>query len=89
MLLPLGSVVRAAFRIPRLGPWLARRRLLARFGWQANRLAPDEIIRPLAPLLTDVEIWRNPKSKISGQGAVIRTFEGINKAHYWVVATVR
>ena len=28
-------------------------------------------------------------AKIAGQGAVIRTFEGINKAHYWVVATVR
>jgi len=89
VVLPLGSLARASFRIPRLGPWLAQRRWLTRFGWQANRLSPDEVIGPLTPLLTDVEIWRNPSSKITGQGAVVRTFEGINKAHYWVVATVR
>ena len=89
IVLPMSSLARASFRIPRLGTWLAQRRWLARLGWQANRLPPDEIIGPLTPLLTDVEIWRNPKSKVSGQGAEIHTFDGINKAHYWVVATVR
>lgn len=89
VLLPTGTVVRAMFRLPKVGPWLARKRPLARLGWQANRLPPDEIIGPLSPLLTDIEVWVNPKVKISGHGAERRTFEGINRHHYWVVATVR
>ncbi len=89
VLLPLGRVVRGLFRIPRIGDWFAQRRFLARLGWQANRLHPDEIIGPLSPLLTDVEIWRNPKSRVSGYKASVKEFSGINSHHYWVVATVR
>lgn len=89
ILLPIGTIVRGLFRIPKLGPWLSQRRLAARLGWQANRLHPDELIGPLAPLITDVEIWRNPKSSITGGGAVNREFDGINPHHYWLVATVR
>jgi SAM-dependent methyltransferase len=50
VLLPLGVVVRGLFRIPKFGSWLSQRRLAARLGWQANRLPPDELIGPLAPL---------------------------------------
>jgi SAM-dependent methyltransferase len=89
VLLPLGAVVRGLFRIPKFGPWLAQRRWAARLGWQANRLPPDDLIEPLAVLLADVEIWRNPKSTISGRGAVVQEFDGINPHHYWLVATVR
>jgi hypothetical protein len=89
LLLPLGVLVRGLFRIPKFGPWLSQRRLAARLGWQANRLQPDELIGPLSPLLTDIEIWRNPKSKISGRGAVVQEFDGINVRHYWLIATVR
>ena len=89
VLLPLGRVVRGLFRIPTFGPWLAQRRMAARIGWQANRLHPDELIGPLAPLITDVEIWRNQKSSLTGTGAVSREFDGINPNHYWLVATVR
>ncbi len=89
VLLPLGSLMRALFRIPRLGPWLARQRWAARLGWQANRLNPDEVIGPLSPLLRNVEVWRNPKSSIHGTDADSKEFEGINKHHYWVVAQVR
>lgn len=89
LILPAASVVRALFRLPKIGPALARRRFLARLGWQANRLAPDEIIDPLSPLLTDVELWRNPASKLETLGATGKTFEGINKNHYWIIATVR
>jgi len=89
VLLPLGAITRAQFRIPKYGPWLAQRRWAARLGWQANRLQPDELIGPLAPLLTDIEIWRNPKSKISGRGAKVQEFDGINPHHYWLIATVR
>jgi SAM-dependent methyltransferase len=89
VLLPIGAVIRTLFRIPKFGPWLSQRRLAARLGWQANRLQPDELIGPLSPLLTDVEIWRNPKSKITGRGAVNQEFDGINPHHYWLIATVR
>ena len=89
ILIPLGALVRAMFRIPKFGPWLSQRRWAARLGWQANRLQPDELIGPLSALLTDIEIWRNPKSKISGRGATEREFDGINRHHYWLIATVR
>jgi SAM-dependent methyltransferase len=89
VLLPLGSAMRAAFGIPGVGPWLSQRRLAARLGWQANRLHPDQIIGPLASQLTDVQVWRHPKSKVSGYGAEIKTFDGINPHHYWIIATIR
>jgi SAM-dependent methyltransferase len=89
VVLPVAAVVRTAFRVPKVGPWLAGRRFLARLGWQANRLSPDDVIGPLSPLLRDVEVWRNPRGRAVGRGAETKTFEGINKHHYWVVATVR
>ena len=89
VLLPLGGLVRLLFRVPGLGGWLSGKRVFARLGWQANRLEPDEIIGPLAPLLRDVEVWRNPKSRTSGYKAAIKEFDGINKHHYWIVATAR
>jgi SAM-dependent methyltransferase len=89
VLLPLGGLMRALFRIPGLGPWLSQRRFAARLGWQANRLQPDELIGPLSPLLTDIEVWRNPKSRISGADATTHEFDGINPHHYWLIATVR
>ncbi len=89
LLLPIGRFVRALFHLPKIGPWLARRRFLARVGWQANRLAPREVLGPLAAQLGDVEVWHNPKSKLTVPGTTSRTFEGINPHHYWVTATVR
>jgi ubiquinone/menaquinone biosynthesis C-methylase UbiE len=89
VILPLSKLMRQLFRVPGLGGWLSRQRVSARLGWQANRLQPDEIIGPLSPLLRDIEIWRNPKSRTSGYKATIREFDGINKHHYWIIATAR
>ncbi len=89
VVLPAGAVVRLLFRVPWIGPRLARVRWLARLGWQANRLAPDAVVGPLAPLLGEVTIWRNPKSKTAAARAGVEEFSGINRHHYWVVATVR
>jgi SAM-dependent methyltransferase len=89
VVLPLGSMMRQLFRIPKVGGWLSSKRVFARLGWQANRLEPDEIIGPLSPLLRDIELWRNPKSRTTGPRAEIREYEGINKHHYWIVATPR
>ena len=89
IILPLSKVMRAMFKLPGLGGFLSRQRVCARLGWQANRLQPDEIIGPLSPLLRDIEVWRNPASRTSGVKAEMREFEGINKHHYWIVATAR
>jgi SAM-dependent methyltransferase len=89
VILPLSATMRVLFRIPGVGGWLSRQRSFARLGWQANRLRPDQIIGPLAPMLRDVELWRNPRSRISGYKASIKEFDGINKHHYWVIATAR
>lgn len=89
LLLPLGRLMRAIFRIPKLGPAIARRRWAARLGWQANRLQPDELIGPLNPLITDIQIWRSPKSHVKGRAAEVKTFDGINRHHYWLIAQVR
>ena len=50
---------------------------------------PDQVIGPLERHLTDIQLWRHSKSKMTGYGAEIKTFDGINPSHYWVVATVR
>ena len=89
VLIPLSKVVRGLFSVPKLGDWLSQKRIITRIGWQANRLNPDEIIGPLAPLFSGVEVWRNPKSHFAGRGAVTQSFIGVNPHHYWVIATVR
>ena len=89
LLLPVSACVRTTFRIPKVGPWLSKQRFVARLGWQANRLDPDAVVGPLSPQLADIQIWRNPNSKVQAYGAETRTFEGINPRHYWVIATVR
>lgn len=85
---PVGSAIRNLYRVPKVGPWLSGRRLLTRIAWQVSRLHPDQVTGPLSPQLTDIEIWTNPKSKLHAYGASMRTFEGINSHHWWLIATV-
>jgi SAM-dependent methyltransferase len=89
LLLPAGRIARTLTTLPSIGAWLASRRFIARLAWQSNRLAPDEIVGPLSPLLTDVQIWRHPRSKVSAYGASIEAWDGLNPHHYWVVGVVR
>jgi ubiquinone/menaquinone biosynthesis C-methylase UbiE len=86
--IPLGAAMRNLFRVPKLGAWLSQRRFLARLAWQASRLHPDQVTGPLSPQLTQIEIWTHPKSKLKAYGASMRTFEGVNPHHWWIVATV-
>jgi ubiquinone/menaquinone biosynthesis C-methylase UbiE len=86
--LPLGAVARAMFRIPRFGTWLSRRRLVTRLAWQASRLHPDQVTGPLSAQITDLEVWVHPSSRLSAYGATMRTFEGVNPHHWWLIATV-
>jgi ubiquinone/menaquinone biosynthesis C-methylase UbiE len=87
---PAGFVVRNLFRVPGIGPWLARHRFLARLGWQANRLAPAEVIGALRDRLGDVAVVRSPKRGAFGvQGTVDTTYVGVHRSHWWLVASVR
>jgi ubiquinone/menaquinone biosynthesis C-methylase UbiE len=88
LLLPTGALIRSLLRIPRFGSWLSQRRTIARLAWQANRLQPDDVIRALPAELADVTVWRHPRSNVFGKGATIRTFDGINPHHWWLVARV-
>lgn len=88
VLIPAGALVRSMYRIPRLGTWLSRQRPVTRLAWQANRLHPDQVTGPLSPQITDIEIWTNPKCKLHAYGATMRTFDGINVHHWWIIATV-
>jgi len=88
VVVPLGTLVRNSFRLPKIGPWLAQTRILARLSWQVSRLHPDEVTGPLSPQITEIELWTNPKSKLKAYGARHRTFIGVNKHHFWIVATV-
>ena len=87
-LLPLGAVTRAVLRLRGIGDWLSQRRAITRLAWQANRLSPDQVLAQIGPHLTDVQVWRHPGNAIVGQGATAHTFDGINRNHWWLVATV-
>lgn len=87
VLWPAGNIVRASWRLPRVGPIIAQRRLPARLGWQANRLTPKEVLAAIGPQLTDVKIFRGPKRRGFGlPGTTDRTFEGVHRSHWWIVA---
>ncbi|MBI4883939.1 MAG: class I SAM-dependent methyltransferase [Actinobacteria bacterium] len=90
VLWPAGKLVRAAWRVPRIGPVIARRRLPARLGWQANRLSPREVLAAIGPSLADISLFRGPKRRGFGlPGTTDRTFVGVHRSHWWVVATVK
>ncbi len=90
VLWPAGKIVRASWRLPRVGPVIAQRRLPARLGWQANRLTPKEVLATIGSSLEDVRIFRGPTRRGFGlPGTTDRTFEGVHRSHWWVVATVK
>ncbi len=88
IVIPAGAVVRSLYRVPKVGDWLSRKRFVTRLAWQASRLHPDEVVGPLAPQITDIEVWTNPKTKLHAFDASMRTFEGVNRHHWWLIATV-
>lgn len=88
VVIPTGALVRSMYRIPTVGGWLSRQRFVTRLAWQANRLHPDQVTGPLSPQLTGIEVWTNPKSRLNAYGASMRTFEGINPHHWWLIAQV-
>ena len=90
VLWPAGSVVRGLWRLPKVGPAIARNRTVARLGWQANRLSPAQVLATVGGRLTDVKIFRSPKRRsFAIAGTADESFEGVHRSHWWLVATVR
>ncbi len=90
--LPVGATARALLRAPGVGSWLSRRRAVTRLAWQANRLDPHQVLGPIQDSLTDVVVWRNPVRGTPLWGvkhATAEHYEGINRNHWWLVATVK
>lgn len=88
VVLPVGKLVRTTFRLPVVGGRLAKNRTVTRLGWQVSRLHPDAVTGPLRPYLTDIEVWTHPTSRLESADGEHRQFDGINKNHWWLVATV-
>lgn len=90
ILWPAGALVRATWRLPRVGPVIARQRVATRLGWQANRLSPREVVPVVGSKLTDVRLYRSPRRRPFGLPATVdATFDGVHPSHWWLVATVR
>jgi SAM-dependent methyltransferase len=92
VVLPAAAAVRGLFRLPGVGSWLSQRRAPTRLAWQVSRLDPHQVVGPIADRVTDVVIWRNPARDAPVWGVASATtgyFEGINRNHWWLVATVR
>ncbi len=90
VLWPAGKLVRASWRLPRVGTKIAQHRLPARLGWQANRLSPPEVLAVLGDSLDSVCIFRGPTRRGFGvDGTADRTFEGVHRSHWWLVAAVK
>lgn len=89
LLWPAGKVVRALWRIPGVGGLLARRRISTRLGWQANRVAPAEVVAALGDSVTGVQIFRSPQRRPFGIASTTDTeFDGVNRSHWWLIARV-
>ena len=88
VLLPLGSIIRAAFRLPRVGEWLSQRRAITRLAWQVSRIAPEQVLDVLEGRIESIAIWTGQSAQPVPPGAVWRHFDGINSNHWWLIASV-
>jgi SAM-dependent methyltransferase len=90
VLFPAGVLVRALWRVPKVGAWLARQRWSTRLGWQANRLAPKMVFEHLAAhgvRLDEPAVWLKTSRRIGGlDGVPVRTFVGVDRSHWWLIA---
>lgn len=99
VLVPAGGLVRVLWKSKKLGGWLARQRWATRLGWQANRVAPSEVldlVRQSARPCREVVLFHQPhrrRSIMKGitdldvAGALVRDQElpRANKSHWWIV----
>ncbi len=87
---PAGKIVRGLWRVPKLGPALAKHRSIARLGWQANRLSPIEVMSDVGSSLSEVQIVRSPERRAFAiPDTSDETYVGVHPSHWWLVAKVR
>lgn len=90
VLWPAGKLVRASWRLPKVGPRIAQQRSVARLGWQANRLAPSDVVPALLPSLSGATLMRGPSRRPFGlHGVTDATYVGVHPSHWWLIASVR
>ena len=95
LLVPLGSLVRLAWRLPVIGKPLSTKRWATRFGWQANRLSPDEVLDHLErrgelAALGHVRVLHSHRRRrtVSRQDVEVGVLKRTNRSHWWLVASV-
>jgi ubiquinone/menaquinone biosynthesis C-methylase UbiE len=90
ILFPAGIIMRVLWRLPIVGPWLVSKRWSTRLGWQANRLSPRVVLdhlRKSGVAVDDPSIWvRHARRRVEAPGVPIRTFAGIARSHWWLIA---
>jgi ubiquinone/menaquinone biosynthesis C-methylase UbiE len=95
LLIPLGVLVRMLWRLPLVGKPLSTKRWATRFGWQANRLSPDEVLDHLSQrgelkYLTNVRVLHSHRRQRSVRhaGVNVGILKRTNRSHWWLVAQV-
>jgi ubiquinone/menaquinone biosynthesis C-methylase UbiE len=94
LLIPAGVLVRLLWRIPVIGKRITATRWATRFGWQANRLSPDEVLQDIIDhcqkSLTEITIYHSPFQvrHVTHSNAQVKSLKRVNRSHWWLVATV-
>ena len=94
LLIPAGILVRLLWRIPAIGKQISATRWATRFGWQANRLSPDEVLQDIIDhsqkSLTKITIYHSPFQvrHVSHSNVQVKSLKRVNRSHWWLVATV-
>jgi ubiquinone/menaquinone biosynthesis C-methylase UbiE len=95
LLIPAGILVRLLWRMPAIGKRISSARWATRFGWQANRLRPDEVLQDIIDhsqkSLTDITVYHSPFQvrHVSHSNVQVKVLKRVNRSHWWLAATVR
>jgi SAM-dependent methyltransferase len=87
LLVPLGVLVRAIWRVV---PALAKApRLVTRFGWQANRLSPGDVVpvaKAACPDAAMVMVFQSTRRRRSLRSpSPVHRLDGAHPGHWWLV----
>jgi len=91
LLVPLGMLMRALWKLPRAGKVLASMRWTTRLGWQANRLGPDEVISSLKSSsawsrVAKASVHHSPRlaRKVKYAEVAVAPLKRVNRSHWWL-----
>lgn len=96
VLVPLGVLMRALWKLPRVGKVLASMRWTTRLGWQANRLGPDEVIdslksSPAWGRVASVSVHHSPRlvRRVRHPEVKVAPLRRVNRSHWWLCLELR